>query len=86
AEDIRQALETGMDAKGNPHPGGSAFHKTSDGSIVRTGHMPFGPGDDFCAVWPMLDLIKDGKGEWEPAHGQVDACCSSLAAPTCHSI
>lgn len=60
------------DAAGNPHPGVSAFHMSSDGSIVRTGHMPFGPGDDFCAVWPLLDLIKDGKGEWEPSHGEVN--------------
>jgi predicted dithiol-disulfide oxidoreductase (DUF899 family) len=60
------------DAEGNPHPGVSAFHMRSDGAIVRTGHMPFGPGDDFCAVWPMFDLIKDGKGDWEPAHGSVD--------------
>lgn len=60
-----------MDAQGNPQPGVSAFHKKPDGSIVRTGHMPFGPGDDFCAVWPMLELIQGGKGEWEPAHGEV---------------
>jgi len=60
------------DEEGKPQPGVSAFHKKADGTIVRTGHMPFGPGDDFCAVWPMLDLIKDGKGEWEPAHGDVD--------------
>lgn len=60
------------DAAGNPHPGVSAFHMSSDGSIVRTGHMPFGPGDDFCAVWPLLDLIKDGKGDWEPSHGEVN--------------
>ncbi len=60
------------DDEGKPYPGVSAFHMNNDGSIVRTGHMPFGPGDDFCAVWPMLDLIKDGKGDWEPAHGEVN--------------
>ncbi len=76
-----------MDEKGNPQPGVSAFHKKPDGSIVRTGHMPFGPGDDFCAVWPMLDLIKDGKGQWEPAHGVVDACAgATIAAPTCQCL
>lgn len=60
------------DDEGNSHPGVSAFHMQGDGSIVRTGHMPFGPGDDFCAVWPLLDLIKDGKGDWEPAAGEVN--------------
>jgi predicted dithiol-disulfide oxidoreductase (DUF899 family) len=66
------------DEKGNPHPGVSAFHKSSDGSIVRTGDMPFGPGDDFCAVWPMLDMLKGNKGDWEPRHGGSDpSCCST---------
>jgi len=51
---------------GKPHPGVSAFHKEPDGSIVRTGHTPFGPGDDFCPVWPLFDLLKDGKGDFEP--------------------
>lgn len=66
------------DEKGNPHPGVSAFHKNSDGSIMRTGDMPFGPGDDFCAVWPMLDLIKGNKADWEPRHsGKGSSCCST---------
>ncbi|MCA9303118.1 MAG: DUF899 family protein [Phycisphaerales bacterium] len=65
------------DDKGNPWPGVSAFHKQADGSIVRTGDMPFGPGDDFCAVWPMLDLVQGGKGNWEPRHGGKNSCCGS---------
>ncbi len=65
------------DDKGSPWPGVSAFHKNEDGSIVRTGDQPFGPGDDFCAVWPMLDLIKGNKGEWEPRKGGKSSCCSS---------
>jgi len=73
------------DEEGNPHPGVSAFHKKPDGSIVRTGHMPFGPGDDFCAVWPMLDLVKGGKGDWEPAHGAVDEH-AVVGASSCQCI
>jgi len=65
------------DEKGSPLPGVSAFHKNEDGSIVRTGDMPFGPGDDFCAVWPMLDLVKGGYGDWQPRHGGKDSCCGS---------
>ncbi|MEL7472613.1 MAG: DUF899 family protein [Planctomycetota bacterium] len=54
------------DELGRPHPGVSAFHKRDDGTIVRTGHSPFGPGDDYCAAWPLFDLLKDGKGDFEP--------------------
>lgn len=54
------------DEAGRPHPGVSSFHREADGSIVRIAHMPFGPGDDFCVVWPLFDLLKDGKGEFRP--------------------
>jgi predicted dithiol-disulfide oxidoreductase (DUF899 family) len=47
-------------------PGVSAFHKNADGSIVRTGTAMFGPGDDFCMVWPMFELLADGAKGWEP--------------------
>ncbi|MCW5938767.1 MAG: DUF899 family protein [Fimbriimonadaceae bacterium] len=47
-------------------PGVSGFRKTPEG-IVRTGRADFGPGDDFCGVWPMLDLIGGPKG-WEPTN------------------
>lgn len=73
------------DEEGNPHPGVSALHMKPDGTIVRTGHMPFGPGDDFCAVWPLLDLIKDGKGDWEPAHGEVNPH-AVVAGSSCQCI
>lgn len=56
------------DDKGKPWPGISAFHREPDGSIVRTAHAPFGPGDDFCAVWPMFDLLKDGVAGWQPKY------------------
>lgn len=49
---------------GRPWPGISAFRRRPDGSIVRTGHAPFGPGDDFCAVWPMLELLPER--DWRP--------------------
>ncbi|GJM18732.1 MAG: hypothetical protein DHS20C14_09450 [Phycisphaeraceae bacterium] len=56
-----------MDDKGNPHPGISAFRKNADGSIVRTGTTPIGPGDDFCPTWPMFDLLGGANG-WEPKY------------------
>ncbi len=55
-------------------PGVSAFRLMDDGVIVRTGHTTFGPGDDFCALWPMIDLLHGGtselggRGKWSPKY------------------
>lgn len=49
-------------------PGVSAFAKLDDGSMVRTGRAFFGPGDDFCAVWPLFELLSGGVGKWEPKY------------------
>ena len=48
------------------YPGISAFHKAEDGTITRTGTAIFGPGDDFCPVWPLFDLLNGGANGWEP--------------------
>lgn len=55
-----------VDDAGRPQPGVSSFHRNPDGTIVRVAHAPFGPGDDFCPVWPLLDLLQDGKGDFTP--------------------
>lgn len=55
------------DESGRPHPGVSSFHKQADGSMARIAHMPFGPGDDFCALWPLLDLLHHGSGGFQPS-------------------
>lgn len=47
-------------------PGVSALQKQSDGSLVRVSHTSFGPGDDFCSIWPFFDLFPDGPAGWEP--------------------
>jgi len=72
-----------MSDKDSPLPGVSAFHLQDDGSIVRTGHASFGPGDDFCGVWPMLDLLHGRQDGWEPAHGKVDRFCSGSEESPC---
>lgn len=46
-------------------PGVSGFVKDGD-EIYRTGKAIYGPGDDFCPIWPMMDLIGGDQG-WEPA-------------------
>lgn len=53
------------------HPGISTFRRerTDSGDIIwRTGHAPFGPGDDFCAVWPTWELLGWADDEWKPPH------------------
>lgn len=49
-------------------PGVSAFRRDPDGSIHRVAWSLFGPGDDFCAVWPLFDLLEGGPAGWEPRY------------------
>lgn len=45
-------------------PGVSAF-VIEEGQVFRTRYAFFGPGDDFCPIWPMMDLLGGAK-DWEP--------------------
>lgn len=49
-------------------PGVSAFKKDDDGKIYRTAWSYFGPGDDFCSVWHLFDLLEKGPDGWEPQY------------------
>ena len=49
----------------NAMPGVSVFHKSADGSIVRVASDFLGPGDAYCSVWHLFDLLRDGVGDWE---------------------
>lgn len=61
------ARDLGFEPEAGKHwPGVSAFRRLEDGSIVRTGTASFGPGDDFCAVWHLFDLLQDGADGWKP--------------------
>jgi predicted dithiol-disulfide oxidoreductase (DUF899 family) len=53
---------------GSFRPGISAFAKLPHGALVRTGTRVFGPGDDFCSLWPMFDLLRDGDNDWQPKY------------------
>lgn len=56
-------------------PGASALKKTASG-IVRTGSTFFGPGDDFCAIWPLNDLLP--AKEWAPKYSyKAGGSCGS---------
>ena len=48
-------------------PGVSVFAKQND-RIVRVSDASFGPGDDFCTVWHLFDLIPEGAGDWAPKY------------------
>ena len=46
-------------------PGVSVFKKGREG-VVRVSDTAFGPGDDFCGLWHLFDLIPEGAGDWQP--------------------
>jgi len=50
-----------------PHPGVSVFRMDGD-RIARVSDTNLGPGDDFCAVWHLFDLLPEGPDGWEPQY------------------
>jgi predicted dithiol-disulfide oxidoreductase (DUF899 family) len=46
-------------------PGISAFRRER-GRIVRVSDAAWSPGDDFCALWHLLDLLPGGPAGWQP--------------------
>ncbi len=46
-------------------PGISAFRRERD-RVVRVSDAAWSPGDDFCALWHVLDLLPDGPAGWQP--------------------
>jgi predicted dithiol-disulfide oxidoreductase (DUF899 family) len=52
-------------AEGGWLPGLSVFRR--DGTrILRVSDTGCSPGDDFCALWHILDLLPEGAGDWAP--------------------
>ena len=45
-------------------PGVSVFRKERR-RILRVSDTGFNPGDDFCALWHLFDLLPGGAGDWE---------------------
>ena len=54
--------------KGGYMPGVSIFKKEAYGKIFRTSKDFFGPGDYYCSVWHLFDLLPDGASGWEPKY------------------
>lgn len=51
------AKDLGFERDGKPLPGVSALIKRADGVLTRYNMASFGPGDRFCPVWNLLDLL-----------------------------
>jgi len=54
--------------KGGFIPGFSTFLRDSKGKMFRIAKAEFGPGDDYCSLWPMFDLLAKGTNDWEPQY------------------
>lgn len=52
-------------ADGGWLPGLSVFRRDGD-RIVRVSDRGMAPGDPFCAVWHLLDLLPGGADGWQP--------------------
>ena len=59
--------DMGFEIDGKYQPGVSTFRKDQDGSIYHVAKAPFGPGDDYCSVWHILDLLPTGSTNFQPA-------------------
>jgi predicted dithiol-disulfide oxidoreductase (DUF899 family) len=59
---------TMKDGKRYLQPGFSTFHRSSDGTIEHIASDLFGPGDLYMPVFPMIELLRDGQGGWEPQY------------------
>jgi predicted dithiol-disulfide oxidoreductase (DUF899 family) len=51
---------------GHYMPGVSTFIKDADGTIRHVAKNFFGPGDDFCSVWYLFDMLVKSNEGWEP--------------------
>ncbi len=58
--------DTGFQLGGGVMPGVSALHKDADGKIRQVAIDFFGPGDDYCAAWPLMELLEGGVNGWVP--------------------
>ncbi len=52
-------------ADGGWLPGISVLRR-EHGRILRVSDTGFSPGDDFCALWHIFDLLPAGAGDWQP--------------------
>jgi predicted dithiol-disulfide oxidoreductase (DUF899 family) len=59
--------QVGFESKsGDPWPGVSTFLRDKKGRIFQASSAGFGPGDNYCNVWDLLDLLPTGQAGWGP--------------------
>ncbi|WP_047980979.1 DUF899 family protein [Ornithinibacillus contaminans] len=58
--------DLGFLKNGVQYPGVSTFQKDESGAIFHVADAPFGPGDDFCSVWYLFDLLPSGSNNFHP--------------------
>jgi predicted dithiol-disulfide oxidoreductase (DUF899 family) len=51
---------------GQDNTPGAVCYGLQDDKIMRLGSSSFGPGDPYCAMWPLLSLAGIGLAEWTP--------------------
>jgi predicted dithiol-disulfide oxidoreductase (DUF899 family) len=59
--------DMGYRPEGRAMPGISVFKRDGE-RITRVSDTSFSPGDDFCTVWHILDLIPEGPAGWQPKY------------------
>jgi predicted dithiol-disulfide oxidoreductase (DUF899 family) len=60
------AVDLGYQGEGWLRPGVSVFTKSTAGEILRVSDTEFGPGDDYCQLWSLFDLLPSGADDWHP--------------------
>ncbi|WP_096156941.1 DUF899 family protein [Bacillus alkalisoli] len=58
--------DMGFEKDNHYYPGVSVFTKDEQGNIYQHTKAPFGPGDDFCVVWSLFDLLPSGYETYKP--------------------
>ncbi|MBI3548819.1 MAG: DUF899 family protein [Elusimicrobia bacterium] len=61
----------GFEGAHGPLPGVSTFAKDAKGRIVHVASAGFGPGDEYCATWSLLDLLPKGADGWKPKYQKL---------------
>lgn len=57
--------DMGYQGENGFRPGVSVFVRSGD-EILRVSDNEFGPGDDYCQLWHLLDLLPQGAAGWGP--------------------
>ena len=63
---LTKDLGFGDDAQ-HAQPGASILSKDAEGVITRINRVRFGPGDNYCIMWDLMDLLPEAEpGRWQP--------------------